>query len=321
MSKIKTIRMEHMKFAFDWKIPPVASIKSGERMIFETEDANVSLITKENDLYTEFSKLYELGGGCNPVTGPIYVEGANPGDNLSVEILRIVPGFIRGGGYTSVFSGLGALQDSKGSLQEPLEPRTKICDIEGDEIIFKTHEKGEIIKIPLKPFVGTIGVAPKEDRRSSFYQGQDWCGNVDIPDIKVGTTVVLPVHHEGALFSIGDIHACQGDGEITGCALECQGIVEVKITVIPKEESTYVDWPQLNTDDYIGSIAALGYRNLSEGMRIGYTDLVRRMVSFYGFDALDAYQLLNLAGEFRIGNQSSSYCRISRKLLETHKPR
>ena len=76
------------------------------------------------------------------------------------------------------------------------------------------------------------GVAPKEDRRSSFYQGQDWCGNVDIGDITEGTTVILPVHVEGAMFSIGDIHALQGDGEITGCALECQGIVEVRISVI-----------------------------------------------------------------------------------------
>lgn len=319
MSDILTIGMEHKKFAFDREIAPVASIRSGDRVIFETEDANVSLITKETDIYAEFPKLYALGGGCNPVTGPVYVKGAKAGDCLSVEILRVVPGFLRGGGYTSIYSGLGALQDCKASIQEPLEPRTKICPIEGDDIIFKLHQSEEYLKVPVKPFVGTIGVAPREDRRSSFHQGQDWCGNIDISDIRTGTTVVLPVNVEGALFSIGDIHACQGDGEITGCALECQGIVEVRINVISAEEACYTGWPQANTDEWIGSIACLGYRNLSEGMRTGYTDLIRRMERQYGMDPLDSYQLLNLAGEVRIGNQSSCICKINRKLLERYR--
>ena len=183
MKDTLVIGMEHKKFAFDRNIEPVAAIHSGDRVIFETEDANVSLITKESDIWAEFPKLYDKGGGCNPVTGPVYVEGAKPGDCLSVDILRVVPGFIRKGGYTSIYSGLGMLQDCKGSLQPPLEPRTKICPIEEDGIHFKLHESDEYLKLPVRPFVGTIGVAPKEDRRSSFYQGQDWCGNVDIGDI------------------------------------------------------------------------------------------------------------------------------------------
>ena len=186
MGEILKIGMEHKKFAFDREAKPAATIRSGDRVVFETEDANCSLITKETDLWAEFPKLYAKGGGCNPVTGPVYVEGAHPGDCLSVKILRVVPGFIRNGGYTSIYSGLGMLQDCKGSLQQPLEPRTKICPIEGDEIHFKLHNSDDYLKLPVRAFVGTIGVAPKEDRRSSFYQGQDWCGNVDICDIRVG---------------------------------------------------------------------------------------------------------------------------------------
>ena len=211
------------------------------------------------------------------------------------------------------------LQDCKGSLQQPLEPRTKICPIEGDEIHFKLHNSDDYLKLPVRAFVGTIGIAPKEDRRSSFYQGQDWCGNVDICDIRVGTTVVLPVHVEGALFSIGDIHALQGDGEITGCALECQGVVEVQIDVVSAEEVHYCDWPQANTDEWIGAIACLGYRNLSEAVRTGYTELIRRMEKEYGMDQLDSYQLLNLMGEVQVGNGSSCLCKISRKVLERHR--
>ena len=161
MKDTLVIGMEHKKFAFDRNIEPVAAIHSGDRVIFETEDANVSLITKESDIWAEFPKLYDKGGGCNPVTGPVYVEGAKPGDCLSVDILRVVPGFIRKGGYTSIYSGLGMLQDCKGSLQPPLEPRTKICPIEEDGIHFKLHESDEYLKLPVRPFVGTIGVAPK----------------------------------------------------------------------------------------------------------------------------------------------------------------
>ena len=319
MGEILKIGMEHKKFAFDREAKPVATIRSGDRVVFETEDANCSLITKETDLWAEFPKLYAKAGGCNPVTGPVYVEGAHPGDCLSVKILRVVPGFIRNGGYTSIYSGLGMLQDCKGSLQQPLEPRTKICPIEGDEIHFKLHNSDDYLKLPVRAFVGTIGVAPKEDRRSSFYQGQDWCGNVDICDIRVGTTVVLPVHVEGALFSIGDIHALQGDGEITGCALECQGVVEVQIDVVSAEEVHYCDWPQANTDEWIGAIACLGYRNLSEAVRTGYTELIRRMDKEYGMDQLDSSQLLNLMGEVQVGNGSSCLCKISRKVLERHR--
>ena len=108
--------MEHKKFTFDREMPPVASIKPGESVLFETEDANVSLITKETDIWAEFPKLYAMGGGCNPVTGPVYVEGATNKDCLKVEIKKVVPGFIRNGGYTSIYSGLGSLQNVQGSL-------------------------------------------------------------------------------------------------------------------------------------------------------------------------------------------------------------
>ena len=119
MKDTLVIGMEHKKFAFDRNIEPVAAIHSGDRVIFETEDANVSLITKESDIWAEFPKLYDKGGGCNPVTGPVYVEGAKPGDCLSVDILRVVPGFIRKGGYTSSIPDWECFRIAKG-LCSPL---------------------------------------------------------------------------------------------------------------------------------------------------------------------------------------------------------
>ena len=273
--------MEHRKFAFDKEMEPAASIESGDSVVLETEDANCSLITKETDLWPEFKVIYETAGGCNPVTGPIYVNGAKPGDSLAA--------------------------------------RTRILRIEDGQVIYKLDNNEEYITIPLNPFVGTIGVAPKYDRRASFYKGKEWCGNVDCPDVKAGSTVLLPVHVEGALLSMGDVHGMQGDGEITGCAMECQGIIEATVRVIPGEESTYLNWPQVDNKEWIGVISIANRGRLSTAMVNGYVELAKRMEREYGIPVCDGYMILNLAGKVRIGNSGSCVCRIDRKLLEKYR--
>lgn len=317
MSKTIKLGMEHRKFAYDAKEAPAAQIDSGDIILLETEDANCSLITKEEHIW-DFQSIYAAAGGCNPINGPIYVNGAKAGDCIAVEILEVIPGFLRNGGYTSVQSGVGLLEDINGTIQSPLSPSTRICDFEDGYIIMKLESGKEHVRIPLNPFVGSVGVAPKHDRRSSFFQGEEWCGNVDIPDIKPGATVLLPAHVDGALLLMGDVHGCQGDGEITGCALECQGVIKARVTVVPKEEAYYVKCPQVNTEEWIGSIGIAGGMNLSASMNRGYTDLVRRMGAQYGIEPNDAYMLLNLAGRVQVGNGLTCLCKIDRKLLEKH---
>ncbi|WP_066452508.1 acetamidase/formamidase family protein [Anaerotruncus rubiinfantis] len=319
MDQMKTVPLQTRQFLFDKEAPAVLRVSPGERIRFETEDADVSLIRTENDLYQDFSVLYEKGGGTNPLSGPVYIEGAKPGDTLAVEILRIEPGYWRGEGYTAIFSGLGALQNAAGSLQPPLEPRTKICRIADGFVHFKSHDKKREIKIPTSPFIGTIGVAPKEDRCSSGKMGRDFCGNIDIPAVKAGSTVLLPVNVEGALLSLGDVHACQGDGEITGCALECQAVVEVRVNILPRGRSTCESWPQLLDETYLGVLVPLGAQNLTMAMQYGYAELARVMEKHFGFDLLDAYQLLNLVGEIRVGSEFSCLCRIALAYLTEEK--
>lgn len=206
-----------------------------------------------------------------------------------------------------------------GTIQKPLGAKTRILKIENDEIIYKLDNNEEYIKIPVAPFVGTIGVAPKYDRRASFYKGREWCGNVDCPDVKVGSTVLLPVHVEGALLSMGDVHGVQGDGEITGCALECQGIIEATVRLIPKEQSTYLTWPQVDSDEWIGVISIANRGRLTNAMANGYVELAKRMELEYGIPLCDGYMILNLAGKMRVGNGGSCVCRIDRKLLEKYR--
>ena len=315
---VPIIGMETKQFFFDRDVAPAAHIQSGDEVIFFTEDANVSLITKEEDIWNDFSKLYEAGGGCNPVSGPVYVDGAKKGDFLAVEILDVKAGEERGGGYSSLYPGLGALS-TPASIQEPLEARTKICKIDGEQALFKTHDGKKTIRFDLNRFIGTIGVAPKEDRKTSFLHGKDYCGNVDCPDIQKGVTVVLPCNVDGGLLSIGDVHGAQGDGEITGCALECRGEVRVRVKVLSAEEAKYCAWPQVNTDEFIGAIICDGGVSLTEQICEGYVELVNRMHTYYGFDKLDAYQLLNLVGKVRIGQVSlgmnSCVVKIEKKYL------
>lgn len=311
-----TIGMDTKHFVFDKMLSPVLRVRHNDTIVVETEDADNSLITKETDVFADFNALYDMAGGTNPVSGPIYVDGAHPGDCLEVDILEIQPAPWRHAGYTALYANLGALQDNRGSLQAPLEPRTKICAIKDGMVHFAMAGGGKVIRIPVDPFIGTIGVAPREDRCSAGKMGQDFCGNVDIPALRAGSTVVLPVNVEGALLSLGDVHACQGDGEITGCALECQARVTIRVRATSAEEARYGAWPQVRDERYLGVIVPLGYANYTEAMKIGYTELVHLMAKWYGFDALDAYQLLNLAGEIRMGSEYSCLCRIDKKYLQ-----
>lgn len=315
---VKIISMDTKKFAFDRLAEPVCRAHSGEELIFFTEDANVSYITKESDIVTDFDKMYTKCGGCNPISGPVYIEEAKKGDFLAVDILYVRAGEERKGGYSAIYPGFGALT-YPGSIQEPYEARTKIVRIEGGEGIMKTADD-KTVRFDLNPFIGTIGVAPIEDRRTSQIHGKDYGGNMDCPDVKAGSTVIFRCNHDGALLSIGDIHGAQGDGEITGCALECRGEVKVRVRVLKsREEAEWVEWPQCNSPEFIGALICGEGINLSDQIRIGYTELVRRMEKYYGFDKYDAYTLLNFKGSVRVGqvflNSNACVVKLDRKYL------
>jgi amidase len=290
-----TVPREKRAFYFAGDIEPVTTVHSGQTVVVETEDANAGLIQSEEDVYSDFSALFDKAGGCNPVTGPIYVENVSPGDCLLVHIDAIM---VENRGYTSVFPTLGALQSSF-TIQPPHGSVTKICRIHNDHFIFSAQNRE--IPIAIEPFIGTISTAPGKERIYSFYHGKEYCGNIDCPDLKAGTMVVLPVNVEGGLLSIGDIHAKQGDGEITGCALEIRGKVQITIECLSRKDAGFAQWPQVNADDWIGSIGCPLGGSLDDAVRAAYLDLIERMHLYYGFDRLDAYQLLNLVGKVTVG--------------------
>jgi amidase len=298
LDEITRLQRDEIHLYFDPQEGPRLRVPPGSRVVIETEDAHMGSIRTESDVYQSLGEVFDRLGGANPVTGPIYVEGVEPGDCVAVMIEDIVPGPVQGQGYTVLTPGLGGLV-SNYTLQPALAPRTVICPIRDGKVLFPA--RGGTIEIPTIPFIGTIGVAPAGQRTLSYLQGSEQLGNTDLPLNGIGATVVMRANVPGGLVSLGDVHAVQGDGEISGAAIECQADVTVRIDRIPAAEARYVALPQVNTPESIGSIAAFSGVNLGDVVRAAYVDIVNRLVQFHGFELGEAYLLACQVGRVRVG--------------------
>jgi amidase len=295
---VRRLKRDQIHLFFDAQEEPKIRVRPGQNLVVETEDAHMGSIRSERDVYESLADVFEKLGGANPVTGPIYVEGVEPGDCVALTIEDMIPGAVQGQGYTVLTPGLGGLV-SNYTLQPALQPRTVICPIQNGKVLFPT-EKGTV-QIPTAPFLGTIGVAPAGERRLSYLQGTDFLGNTDLPLNGIGASIVMRANVPGALISFGDAHAVQGDGEISGAAIECQADVTVRVDRISKEEAQYIGLPQVNTREFIGSIAAFTGVHLGDVVRAAYVDMVNRLVHFHGFEMGEAYLLACQTAKVRVG--------------------
>ena len=262
---------------------PIAHVKPDEEVKITTWDAYGGIISPDRT----FQQAIEQGlaGALNPVTGPIYIEGAELGDTLAVKIVDIeLPEW----GGSSIIPGFGALE---GWLNQ-MEPRTKISYIKDGKITYVT-DHGKIIEFDADPFIGTIGVSPAYEAIQTLAPGPHG-GNMDCPDIRPGNTLYLPVTQKGALFGLGDVHAVQGDGEICGTAVEINAAVTVEFKVIKKT----IAWPRVESEDMIMTVCSA--RPLEDAARLAYRELINWMVTEYGWGRDDAYMFLSLAMRSRI---------------------
>lgn len=275
------------QYTFGPYAAPVATVKRGETVVIHTVDAFGDRLTSEGQ-----SPSSVLGPYLNPQTGPIFVEDAQPGDTLVVKIENIeatrdwavsclVPFF---GGLTS--TNLTAM------LQEPLPERVWIYE----RTPSGGFAWGDRWEIPWAPFFGTIGTAPHIEAISSLSPGAHG-GNMDVPDVAIGNTLYFPVHHPGALFYVGDAHAAQGQGELCGVALEIAAKGTFTFDVIPGKA---ISWPRIESPDEIMVVGSA--RPMEDAARIAYTQLIFWLEQEYGFDRLDAYQLLSQVGRCYVGN-------------------
>jgi amidase len=270
---------------------PIARVKPNERVTIHTDDAFESRITKKEDLP---SRALATAKFLNPQTGPIYVEGAQPGDTLAVRIESIEP--TRDFAVSVLIPYFGGLTSTNltRTLQEPLPERVWIWDLVDGGDNFVNEELG--VKLPWEPFLGTLAVAPDLEAITALAPGP-FGGNMDVPDVKPGNTVYLPVWNSGALVYTGDCHARQGQGELCGVAMEITSKVTVVFEVI-KDKA--IEWPRIESDEAIMVVGSA--RPMEDAARIANTELILWLEQEYGYDRWDAYQLLTQAGGLYVGN-------------------
>jgi acetamidase/formamidase len=269
---------------------PVARVKPGDTIETNTLDAFGNAIKRPGD------KLSAVKGD-NPLTGPFYVEGAQPGDTLVVRILDLQVDGSQGVGAFA--PGFGALNQTSYTpmLHSPLPEKIWFYPIDkpSNTATFKALDSSFSVKIPLHPFFGCIGVAPGGGEARSSVVPAEFGGNMDAPEASAGNTLYLPVNVPGALLYMGDGHAAMGDGEVAGTAIEVPLLARVQVNLIKGKK---IGWPRFENDTSIMAVGA--YRPLDDALRIAFTELVAWIHSDYGLSSLDAYELLSQVAKIHL---------------------
>jgi acetamidase/formamidase len=270
---------------WDNSLSPAVTVAPGDELELELLDASGGQVTADDDAGAiarlDFSSV-------NPCTGPVRVEGAQPGDDLVVTLLGIDSA---DWGWTANIPGFGLL------AEDFPEPHLQISKVAADVVSF-----GSGLEIPARRMIGTIGIAKAAPGPTPLLVPTDAGGNMDIPQIGVGTRLHLPVQVPGALFSAGDTHAVQGDGEVCGTGVETPATLQVRLDVVPGA-ATASPWyehtgPEPGVTDRWAATTGVG-PDLFAAAR----DATRRAVELLarpGLDAIDAYLLLSLVGELRV---------------------
>jgi acetamidase/formamidase len=268
---------------------PVLRVRPGDRVVVTTRDAFDGAIRSERDKPTEKVRL----PFTNPQNGPILVEGAEPGDAVAVLIESIVPRGPQPRGTCCMIPEFGALTGTAltATLAEPLPEIVRKVDVDERWVHWSPR-----IRLPYRPHIGTLSCSPEIDSVNTLTPDNHG-GNMDLPDIGLGSVTYLPVRTPGGRLFIGDAHACQGDGEVCGVAVELATVTTIRVDLV---KGWAIEWPRLETDELIMTVGST--RPLEDACRIAYRELVRWMAADYGFDRWDAYMLLSLCGRVRLGN-------------------
>jgi len=269
---------------------PVLHLKSGDILDTNTLDCFGNGLKKPGDTLS-------MATGDNPLAGPFYVEGAEPGDTLAVKILDLqVNGNMGVGAFAP---GFGAINETNYTpmLHAPLPERVWFYPIDhaNNTATFKALDSDFSVKIPMHPFFGCIGVAPANGEARSSIVPAEFGGNMDSPEASAGNTVYFPVNVKGGLLYLGDGHAAMGDGEAAGSAIEVPLKARVQLSVI---KGRRIEWPEFENEEAIMTMGA--YRPLEDAARIALTELVHWIHKDYGLSELDAYELLSKVAKIHL---------------------
>ncbi len=275
-----TLTREQTHNKFSSQIPPVLRVPSGAVIEAFTEEASDGQLPADAGL----DDLEQLSfDPIHPITGPVFVEGAQPGDVLAVTLHDIE---LIDYGWNAIVPGFGFLAD------EFTEPYIRTYAFKPGDTQVRFNDK---ITIPLRPFPGVMGVAPETGEMLSTIPPRANGGNMDDPNLVKGTTVYFPVFVEGALFSIGDAHAAQGLGEVCGTAIEAPMRFVYQVEVLKDKK---IREPQYETDDYY-AVTAFG-ETIGEAAKKAVRYMIDYLEAEHGLDRTEAYALCSLAGDLKI---------------------
>ncbi|HEY3068891.1 MAG TPA: acetamidase/formamidase family protein [Gaiellaceae bacterium] len=287
---IHEVRPDDFNYVWDNSIAPALEVEAGDTVELHVRDASDEQINRDSGV-EDVTKLDF--SHVNPVSGPVFVKGARPGDVLAVELLEFRP---PEWGWTAIIPGFGLLAD------EYPEPWLRISDVDahGGTVRF-----ADGIALPYRPFPGTIGLAPAEPGEHPIVPPSRFGGNMDTKHLRAGATLFLPVGVEGALFSLGDTHAAQGDGEVCGTAIEAAMDVVLRLSV---RRDFRIQAPQYHlpagalaqTEESSFHVCTGVGPDLMEAAR----DAVRATISYlgeqHGLGREEAYALASVAADLRI---------------------
>ncbi|MET8406106.1 acetamidase/formamidase family protein [Streptomyces sp900116325] len=294
--RILTVRPEEGEYAWTFGgAAPVARIEPGTFLDVYTEDCFAGRVRSEKDLVSAVCEFPFL----NPQTGPFHVVGAEPGDTVAVHFVSIEPARDWAASTTVPLFGALTSTHTTASLQSPLPEVVWMWQLDRARrtCLFSARDSDIQVELPMDPMHGTVGVAPANLEVRSALVPDAHGGNMDTPEMRAGVTCYLGVNVEGALLSLGDGHARQGEGETCGVAVECAMNTVVLVELL---KGVATPWPRIESDTHLISTGSA--RPLEDAFRISQLDLVQWLARDYGFSELDAYQLISQAGEAPLAN-------------------
>ena len=286
-----TIHGQHQHMTWDNATPPALTVAPGEVVVFEEIDAVCGQITPDSGVEVitnlDFARV-------NPVAGPVYIDSAEPGDSLKVTLLDFSPS---GWAWTAIVPGFGLLADDF--------PEAALNIWHYDKGWCEAAAMSDFARVPLKPFCGTTGVARAEPGGHSTIPPYNTGGNMDIRDLTLGVDLYLPVQVPGALFSIGDPHCAQGDGEVCGTAIESPMGVTARLDLVKGEN---LKFPRFETAGPVSRhLDGAGYDvttgigpDLMEASQNAVRGMIERLAKTKGLNAGQAYMLCSVCADLRI---------------------
>jgi amidase len=272
-------------FSFRPDAEPVLRVRPGEIIRFETSPEPVERLFAAGADWTEVIDVRAI----NAVTGPVFIEGVMPGDAVSVEVLAIEP---RDWGWNAAIQGFGLLD---GLLPEPMLERLPIQD--GEVIV------SDRVRLPLRPMIGCLGLAPAQGATSSLSPAMPWAGNYDLTQIAPGATVLFPAQVPGGLFSLGDLHAAMGEHEATFIAIECAGSATVRLDV---RAGMVLETPRIETPDRIFVIGLSSCGDYSAARLQAARLLYELLTVDAELTPREAYVVISARGDLTLGGPAGT---------------